>query len=89
MTPAVMGSASLSAADAIDAVDSELGGANPGKVVFCTQKPNRAILAKAQGFRQIPDFWRVQVARSKGCKLATNDAGILVNWPADSVGVAP
>ncbi|MDF9834041.1 hypothetical protein M2103_002276 [Ereboglobus sp. PH5-5] len=33
------------------------------------------------------DVWQVQIAKQEGCKLDTSDAGMLVDWPDDTVKV--
>lgn len=85
MNPAVMHAGVLTAKQALDAVDAELAGRHPGRVVISPHKPERALLEKAVGHRQIMDFWLVQIARDCGAKLATGDAGTLANWPAYTV----
>lgn len=85
MNPAVLHAGALAAKQALDAVEAELSGRHPGRVVICAQKPERAILEKATGHRQIMDFWLVQIARDCGAKLATADTGTLANWPALTV----
>ncbi len=85
MNPTAMKDKVMDAGAAIAAVDLELAGKHPGRIVFAKTKPNRTILTKAQGHRQIMDFWLVQIAREAGCKLVTNDGGTLGNWPADTI----
>jgi len=87
MNPAVMGSNILSIVQAIDAIDDTLGGEHPGRLIFASQKPNRALFAKAQGHKQVMDIWQVQMARQENYKLATSDAGTLSDWPDDTVKV--
>lgn len=81
MNPAVMGSGAFAAPDALAAVETELGGPHRGTLVMARKKPDRAMLEKAKGHRQVMDFWLVQIARDIGAKLATRDGGILSNWP--------
>lgn len=88
MNPAVMGTGVLSAFDSLAAIEMELSGAHPGKVLLAINKPDPAFLKEAAGHRQIMDIWLVQIARDHRCKLATRDGGILANWPADTVAVA-
>ncbi|RRJ94836.1 VapC toxin family PIN domain ribonuclease [Opitutaceae bacterium TAV4] len=88
MNPAVMQQHVRKVDQALDAVDAELSGKHPGRIVYASEKPNRTMLAKAQGHKQVMDIWLVQIARQEGCKLATNDAGTLVNWPADTVSIS-
>ncbi len=85
MNPSVMHAAVLTATQALDAVDAELAGRHPGLVVSSPHKPERALLEKAAGHRQIMDFWLVQIARDCGATLATTDAGTLANFPALTV----
>ena len=88
MNPAVMGPGALSARDALNAVEAELSGRHPGRLIRSSRRPDRAILEKAQGHRQVMDFWLVQVARDAKAKLATRDAGTLRNWPDHTERVA-
>lgn len=84
MNAAVMGSGVLSAEQALEAVDGELAGKHPGRVVLAREKPSRDILIAARGHRQVMDYWLVQLARQEGARLLTNDAGTLANWPDDT-----
>jgi hypothetical protein len=87
MTPQIMGSHALSAKVALDAVEAEIHGPHPGKIVHARQKPDRSLLGKATGHRQIMDIWLVQIAREAGAKLVTCDAGNLNNWPDNTIPV--
>jgi predicted nucleic acid-binding protein len=87
MNPAIMGGGVLTAAEALDAVDLELAGEYPGRVVLAQQAPARAFLAGARGHRQVMDFWLVQIAREQGARLLTNDAGTLAHWPKDTAAI--
>lgn len=87
MNPAVMGSGVFTARDALTAVETELGGAHRGILVVAGKKPDRSIIEKAKGHRQVMDFWLVQIARDVGARLATRDGGILSNWPDLAVKV--
>ena len=87
MNPSVMGGNIFSIVQAIDAIDAALGGEHSGRIFFATQKPSRALFAKAQGHKQVMDIWQVQIAKQEHCKLATNDAGTLADWPDDTVKV--
>lgn len=88
MNPAVIHAGALTARQALDAVEAELAGRHPGRVVICAKPPERAWLEQAAGHRQIMDLWLVQVARDCGAKLATADTGTLANWPAHTVKVS-
>lgn len=87
MNPAVMGAGALTAEKALDAVELEIAGKHPGKIVFAKEKPDRAIMSRARGHKQVMDFWLVQLAKQEKCKLATSDGGILANWPENTVRV--
>jgi hypothetical protein len=84
MNPAVMGGGVLSAEQALEAVDGELTGKHPGRVVLAREKPSRDILIGARGHRQVMDNWLVQLARQEGARLPTNDAATLANRPDDT-----
>lgn len=88
MNPAVLKSGHLSAADALAAVETELAGRHPGKIILSRSRPDRTILQQASGHKQVMDFWLVQIATERGCKLATNDSGLAVAWPAHVVRIA-
>jgi len=87
MNPAVMGSQVLTATEALDAIQTELAGKHPGKVILAPKAPDAHLLSKATGHRQIMDIWLVQIARDTGARLATRDIAILKHWPAHSVEV--
>jgi predicted nucleic acid-binding protein len=81
MNPVVMKSGHLSATRAIEAVETELAGRHPGRVVLAKQRPAQVMLKKATGHKQVMDFWLAQIAQEQGCKLATNDSGLAATWP--------
>ena len=81
MNPVVMKSGHLSATRAIEAVETELAGRYPGRVVLAKQRPAQSMLKKATGHKQVMDFWLAQIAQEQGCKLATNDSGLAATWP--------
>jgi len=85
MNPAVIGANVQTAADAIAAVEQELSGPHPGRVVFAAAKPDPVVVGRATGHKQVMDYWLVQLARQEGCKLATFDTGTLANWPAIAI----
>jgi len=87
MNPAVMGTSALTAAEAVDAIQTELAGKHPGKVVLAPKTPDTPLLSRATGHRQIMDIWLVQIARDTGVRLATRDKGILAHWPAQTIAV--
>lgn len=81
MNPVIMREFVHTAEQAMNVVDAELGGAYPARLIFSREKPDRDILGRAYGHKQVMDFWLVQLARQEGCKLATIDGGTLANWP--------
>ncbi len=84
MNPVIMASGALSAERALEAVESELAGEHPGRVVLAVTRPDRKMLARAKGHRQIMDFWLVQIARESGVRLLTHDAALRKHWPRDT-----
>jgi predicted nucleic acid-binding protein len=87
MNPVVMAGGSLTAEDALCAIETELAGAHPGRIVLAPRGPESSMLERATGHRQIMDIWLVQIACDSGVRLATRDAGTLANWPDDTVAV--
>lgn len=87
MNPVVMKSGHLSAAQAVKAVDMELAGPQPGRVVLAKARPDPTLLKQAGGHRQVMDFWLLQIARENNCLLATNDAGLAAAWPRLAVRI--
>jgi predicted nucleic acid-binding protein len=81
MLPAAMHDNPSDVKAALRAVESELGGAHPGAVLV-GEKPDGAYLGRAQGSKQINDFYLVQLAAAHGAKLATLDKGVHAEWPA-------
>jgi predicted nucleic acid-binding protein len=87
MNPKVMGSGALSAEAALAAIEAELSGPYPGRVIVAPKRPAKELLARAPGHREIMDTWLVQIARDTGHKLATHDRGALAHWPDDTMPV--
>jgi predicted nucleic acid-binding protein len=81
MNPAVLKSGHLSARQALHAVEAELAGRHPGRVVLARRRPRAKILERAVGHEQVMDFWLVQVASEQGWTLASSDAGLAAAWP--------
>lgn len=81
MNPAVMKSGHLPANRAIEAVETELAGRHPGRIILARRRPDQTMLNQATGHKQVMDFWLAQIASENGCKLATNDAGLALAWP--------
>ena len=80
MNPAAMNQHPSDVNAALEAVDGEITGPCPG-AILPSEKPASSFLGRAQGSKQINDFYLVQLAASHGAKLATCDAGIHVEWP--------
>lgn len=87
MNPAVMSRNALDPKSALHAIQTELAGTYPGKIILAGKTPEATCLAQAIGQRQIMDLWLLQIARDKGLRFATRDQGILTNWPTLSVRV--
>jgi len=85
MNPAIMGSGALSAEIALLAIQTELEGPHPGRVIAAGRIPDPSLLSMAVGHRQITDIWLVQIARDAGAKLITRDGETLANWPKDTL----
>ena len=88
INPKVMGSGALPASTALRAVQTELSGSFPGRVLVAPRRPDPTLLESAIGHREIMDIWLVQIARDTGHKLATHDQGTLAHWPNDTTRVA-
>jgi hypothetical protein len=50
--------------------------------------PDESFLRKAEGHKQIMDFYLVQTAAAHGVRLATRDRGTLTAWPQHTIGVS-
>ena len=87
MNPAVMGTGALSAPEALQAIQTELAGKHPGRVVLAPEPPEATLLSRATGHRQVMDIWLVQIARDTQTRLATRDQGLLAHWPTHTVAV--
>jgi len=87
MNNGVMKGHALSAADALKAVRAEFTGARSGEIVN-GGSPDDSFLERAQGHKQIMDFYLVQTAAVCNAKLATRDAGTLAAWPHHTFSVA-
>ncbi len=85
MNPAILGTAVLDGARALQVVATELRGPHPGRVLFSTELPDPAIFSRATGHRQIMDYWLVQVAHAHGARLATRDKALHRHWPDRTV----
>jgi len=81
MNPMVLKSGRLSARQAVEAVEAELSGTYPGRVVLARRRPEATRLKHATGHKQVMDFWLVQIASEHLCTLATNDAALAAAWP--------
>ncbi|HET9358774.1 MAG TPA: PIN domain-containing protein [Vicinamibacterales bacterium] len=81
MNPLVLRSGHLTGPEAVEAVEAELAGKHPGRVVIARSRPQADMLKRATGHKQVMDFWLVQIASEHGCKLATNDAALVAAWP--------
>ena len=65
---------------------AEFTGPRGGKIVN-GGVPDDSFLRKAEGHKQIMDFYLVQTAAAHGVRLATRDQGTLAAWPQHAIGV--
>jgi len=84
MNSKIMQGCPQNAKGAVTVARAALGAPHNGKIIIGGQ-PDDALMKKAQGHKQIMDFYLVQVARDTGMKLATRDTGILATFPAIAV----
>jgi hypothetical protein len=80
MNPQVMKGHALRAPDALRAVRSEFTGPRAEEVVS-GGPPDDSFLRKAEGHKQVRDFYLVQTAAAHKASLATRDGGSLAAWP--------
>ena len=87
MNAQVMNGNALRAADALKAVRSEFTGPRAGKIVS-GGPPDDSYLRRANGQKQVMDFYLVQTAIVHKASLATRDGGTLSAWPRHTFEVA-
>lgn len=80
MLPAAMNQAPCRVATALATLEREFTGPYPCTILL-GEKPTSSFLGRAQGSKQINDFYLVQLAASHRAKLATCDTGIHAEWP--------
>ncbi|HKK18513.1 MAG TPA: PIN domain-containing protein [Opitutales bacterium] len=85
MNPTILGRGILDGALARRAVETELAGAHPGRVLFSGERPKGEMFDRATGHRQVMDFWLIQTARAHGHTLVTRDKALSRAWPDDSM----
>lgn len=81
-----MGGSPCAAAEAIASVRRELASSHPGKIL-ANVMPSDNFLKRAQGHRQIMDFYLVNVAFEHSAKLVTLDEGLRAEWPELTTGI--
>jgi hypothetical protein len=81
MNPTILGRSILNGKAALQVVNTELSGSNPGKILFAQDPPDPNLFDLATGHRQIMDFWLVQIARRYGYILMTRDHALNRTWP--------
>ena len=86
MNAQVMKGHALRAADALKAVRAEFTGARAGTIVV-GGTPDENFLSKAEGHKQVLDFYLVQTAAMHKVRLATRDGGTLAAWPTHTFKV--
>lgn len=85
MNPAILGRGILEGILARRAVETELAGKNPGRILIGDKRPSGAIFDRATGHRQVMDFWLIQTARAHGHTLVTRDKALNRAWPDDTL----
>ncbi|EIQ01928.1 putative nucleic acid-binding protein [Opitutaceae bacterium TAV1] len=80
MNRTVMKGFPLKAPEALRLLRSEMAGLHPGRIITDVS-PSDRFLERAQGHKQMMDFFLVNVAVESGAKFATRDGGILAEWP--------
>lgn len=87
MNGQVMQGHALGTTDALKAVRAEFMGSRAGKIV-AGGPPEESFLRKAEGHKQVMDFYQVQTAALHHVPLATRDGGTLAAWPEHTFEVA-
>jgi len=85
MNPTILGRGILDGALARRAVETELAGTHPGRILIGDKRPKGEIFDRATGHRQVMDFWLIQTARAHGHTLVTRDKALQRAWPDDSL----
>lgn len=85
MNPTILGRGILDGAMARRAVETELMGKYPGRILIEDKRPIGEIFDRATGHRQIMDCWLMQTARAHGHTLVTRDKAINRAWPEHSL----
>ena len=80
MNTQVMKGHALRTGDALKAVRAEFTGPRAGKIVS-GGFPDESFLRRAEGHKQVMDFYLVQTAAVHKVPLATRDGGTLAAWP--------
>lgn len=85
MNPTILGRGILDGTSARRAVETELAGKHPGRILIGEERPIGEIFDQATGHRQVMDFWLIQTARAHGHTLVTRDKALNRAWPDDSL----
>jgi len=85
MNPTILGRGILDGGLARRAVETELAGEHPGRILIGEKRPMGEIFNRATGHRQVMDFWLIQTARAHGHTLVTRDQALSRAWPDDSM----
>lgn len=85
MNPTILGRRILNGALARRAVETELAGKYPGKILTCGERPDREFFDRATGHRQVMDFWLLQTAQAHGHILVTRDQALNRTWPDETL----
>lgn len=87
MNPTILGRGILDGALARRAVETELAGKHPGRILIGAKRPIGEIFDRASGHRQVMDFWLIQTARAHGHTLVTRDKALSRAWPDDTLSL--
>jgi len=87
MNAQVMKGHTLRTVDALKVVRAEFTGPRAGKIVV-GDSPDDQFLGRAEGHKQVMDFYLVQTAAKHKVPLATRDGGTLAAWPTHTFKVA-
>ena len=84
LNPASTSQRPLRIADGLRLLRREMAGLRLGSLLPSVE-PDDAFLSRAQGHRQVMDFYQVQLAAAHGVKFATRDRAVAVEWPEHTI----
>lgn len=84
LNPASTSQRPLRIDDALRILRREMAGPHRGDLLPPVE-PDDIFLSRAQGHRQVMDFYQVQLAAAHGVKFATRDRGVAAEWPPHTI----